>query len=180
MQRLWKLRAGALVHHGYLRPGHGNIVGDCPGVGLRPYEETCDDIRAWMSCTIGRIESLTARSEQIEAMQVSHKAYRTLPTSSVRYVVGAWRLEFPSIDVAWPRSTKRTCSLPRRSFRSAHRRLPGSTRLPCERPNVTWAKRFRSSRTSSAGSKRGPEAVITVEEMSVAAATGEPASVGHG
>ena len=27
-----------MVHHGYRRPGHGEIVGDCFGVGFQPYE----------------------------------------------------------------------------------------------------------------------------------------------
>lgn len=30
-----------LVHHGYRRPGHGSIVGDCPGVGYLAYEQSC-------------------------------------------------------------------------------------------------------------------------------------------
>lgn len=37
-QRDIKVRIGRLVHHGYLRPGFGYIVGDCPGVGQEPYE----------------------------------------------------------------------------------------------------------------------------------------------
>lgn len=31
---------GALVHHGYRRPGYGSIVGDCFGVGHLPYPKT--------------------------------------------------------------------------------------------------------------------------------------------
>lgn len=33
-----KVRDDRLVHHGYQRPGFGYIVGDCFGVGFRPYE----------------------------------------------------------------------------------------------------------------------------------------------
>jgi hypothetical protein len=29
-----------MVHHGYERPGHGHIEGDCPGVGEQPYERS--------------------------------------------------------------------------------------------------------------------------------------------
>ncbi len=38
-----KVRDNRLVHHGYQRPGHGYIVGDCFGVGYEPYElsKTC-------------------------------------------------------------------------------------------------------------------------------------------
>lgn len=37
-----KLRANLLVHHGYERPGHGRIEGDCPAVGCPPYELSCE------------------------------------------------------------------------------------------------------------------------------------------
>ena len=37
-QRDIKVRSGALVHHGYERPGKGYIIGDCPGVHHEPYE----------------------------------------------------------------------------------------------------------------------------------------------
>ena len=30
-----------MVHHGYLRPGDGEIHGDCPCVGAEPYEVSC-------------------------------------------------------------------------------------------------------------------------------------------
>jgi hypothetical protein len=36
----YKLLSGRLVHHGYRRPGHGYIVGDCFGVARLPYPAT--------------------------------------------------------------------------------------------------------------------------------------------
>lgn len=40
-----------MVHHGYTRPGHGNIEGDCPCVGEVPYETSCDRIKSYVkSC----------------------------------------------------------------------------------------------------------------------------------
>lgn len=33
-----KVRGGALVHHGYRRPGVGYIIGDCYGAQKLPYE----------------------------------------------------------------------------------------------------------------------------------------------
>lgn len=33
-------KRGGMVHHGYQRPGDGCILGDCFGVGYRPYPET--------------------------------------------------------------------------------------------------------------------------------------------
>lgn len=51
---------GKLVHHGYLRPGYGQIEGDCPGVGYLPYPET--DALAWYLrvVTNGAAETITA------------------------------------------------------------------------------------------------------------------------
>ncbi len=34
----FRLHRERMVHHGYRRPGHGSIEGDCPGVGYPPYE----------------------------------------------------------------------------------------------------------------------------------------------
>lgn len=42
-----KLHNGRMVHHGYQRPGHGTIVGDCPGVGGVPYEVSCDLVKSY-------------------------------------------------------------------------------------------------------------------------------------
>jgi hypothetical protein len=37
-ERAIRVRTGKIVHHGFLRPGRGHIVGDCFGVGAPPYE----------------------------------------------------------------------------------------------------------------------------------------------
>jgi hypothetical protein len=42
-----KLHSERMVHHGYKRPGHGFIEGDCPGVGEVPYETSCDLIKSY-------------------------------------------------------------------------------------------------------------------------------------
>jgi len=49
---------GNLVLHGYQRPGHGYIVGDCFGVGHPPWEVSSDALATW-------IERLKARSAQL-------------------------------------------------------------------------------------------------------------------
>jgi len=38
----FKLHRLKMVHHGYKRPGYGEIVGDCPGVGWAPFEMSPD------------------------------------------------------------------------------------------------------------------------------------------
>jgi len=57
---------GNLVLHGYQRPGHGYIVGDCFGVGHPPWEVSSDALAEW-------IERLKARSAQLaqEATRVA-------------------------------------------------------------------------------------------------------------
>lgn len=40
-----------LVHHGYQRPGDGQIHGDCPGVGYPPYEVSCEGTQAYLAQT---------------------------------------------------------------------------------------------------------------------------------
>jgi hypothetical protein len=37
-----------MVHHGYKRPGHGYIIGDCAGVNQLPYEVSCDLIKVYV------------------------------------------------------------------------------------------------------------------------------------
>lgn len=49
---------GNLVLHGYQRPGHGYIVGDCFGVGYPPWEVSSDRLAEW-------IELLKTRSAQL-------------------------------------------------------------------------------------------------------------------
>lgn len=35
------VQSGTMVHHGFERPGHGSIVGDCWAVGREPFEVSC-------------------------------------------------------------------------------------------------------------------------------------------
>jgi hypothetical protein len=48
--------SGCLGHHGYLRPGHGFIEGDCPGVGHQPYPAT-DALESYLKFLNVRIKS---------------------------------------------------------------------------------------------------------------------------
>lgn len=62
----FKLLGGRLVHHGYRRPGHGYIVGDCFAVGYEPlerstaasaeYREGCEKGRDGLRNYLGRLE----------------------------------------------------------------------------------------------------------------------------
>lgn len=46
-ERTIKVRDSLLVHHGYQRPGHGYIEGDCFGVGREPHELSNTTARAY-------------------------------------------------------------------------------------------------------------------------------------
>lgn len=63
---------GRLVHHGYKRPGDGQIHGDCFAVGYEPYERStkaCEDYRQMVA---QRIPSLEARLAALEAGTVTY------------------------------------------------------------------------------------------------------------
>jgi hypothetical protein len=53
---------GTMVHHGYLRPGHGTIQGDCPGVGWPAYELSSE------GCVYWRDRQQEVRSHREEAL----------------------------------------------------------------------------------------------------------------
>lgn len=51
-----KVRDGKLVHHGYERPGHGYIEGDCFGVGYEPHETSpkcAEEYRTHLASILG-------------------------------------------------------------------------------------------------------------------------------
>jgi len=78
-----------LVHHGYQRPGHGSIVGDCFGVKYEPYElstKGCEDYKAYAK----RIEeNLTGHLANLESGKI-----RTLSISkTVRVSFGQSKIE---------------------------------------------------------------------------------------
>lgn len=68
-----------VVHHGYKRPGHGSIVGDCDGVGCAPYEVSCEQTKAYRlrvaqhrGVVIARIAALNAG----EILELHERSWR--------------------------------------------------------------------------------------------------------
>jgi len=57
------VRDGLLVHHGYERPGHGYIVGDCFGVGKPPHEVSPELAMAWQARVAGLVQNAIAALE---------------------------------------------------------------------------------------------------------------------
>lgn len=57
----YKLHRLKMVHHGYTRPGTGEIEGDCPGVGWPPFEISPDGAIHYLdNGLVPRLEKLTA------------------------------------------------------------------------------------------------------------------------
>lgn len=83
-----KLRSNLLVHHGYLRPGHGEIVGDCMAVGEPPYELSC----AWTKDRLVFLEGYLVRTREHLATLPEATLLRVAPlyfgAEMVTYVLG--------------------------------------------------------------------------------------------
>lgn len=59
-ENTFKLRNGKLVLHGFERPGYGYTLGQCPGVGMDPYEVSVEGAKkgkAWMEGNLRNIDS---------------------------------------------------------------------------------------------------------------------------
>lgn len=62
----FKLLGGQLVHHGYKRPGHGEIVGDCPGVYEPPYEASSELVKLLLAKTEREAERADSSFEALK------------------------------------------------------------------------------------------------------------------
>lgn len=85
----FKLHLGKMVHHGYKRPGHGYIVGDCPGVFEVPYEVSCELIKAQRILAKEYQKGQEARLEALESGKVTYiRELKPWMHEPVEYVVG--------------------------------------------------------------------------------------------
>jgi len=66
-QRLHKMR---MVHHGYRRPGTGEIEGDCFGVGYPPYELSSEGTEDYLEKLLGQREHYQDFLRRLEAGEV--------------------------------------------------------------------------------------------------------------
>ncbi len=62
--------AGNLGHHGYKRPGVGFIVGDCPGVGHKPYPAT-DALESYRAALMGMLAATIERINDLREDRVA-------------------------------------------------------------------------------------------------------------
>lgn len=59
-----------LVHHGYKRPGHGHIVGDCLAVGMAPYQVSLDATHKYLLIVEHRERDTRSYLERLEGGHV--------------------------------------------------------------------------------------------------------------
>jgi hypothetical protein len=82
---------GVLVHHGYERPGHGWIVGDCFGVGHKPYTAT-DALEEWHGWIEQEIARTVERGKDLlvatEVPCIIHQSGRNQPDITITLRVG--------------------------------------------------------------------------------------------
>lgn len=66
--RRQKVRGGNLVHHGYQRPGHGQIEGDCFAVNRLPHETSPETAKAFLNQVVEpQLVQLEKNKAHIEA-----------------------------------------------------------------------------------------------------------------
>lgn len=89
-----------VVHHGYKRPGHGSIEGDCAGVGEVPFEVSCEATKKYRdSVTAGRALQVL-RLAALRAGEVTELVVRSwqrgAPVEVVRVGDDMWPRELAS------------------------------------------------------------------------------------
>lgn len=65
-QGVWKVRSERLVHHGYVRPGTGEIFGDCFGVNRPPHELSPATAEAYLRLVV--VPELRAADQYVESL----------------------------------------------------------------------------------------------------------------
>ncbi len=74
-----EIKTRTMVHHGYRRPGHGSIVGDCFAVGYEPYEVStkgCEDYRRMVINERGVLEDFLDRLQSGKVRAITIEKYR--------------------------------------------------------------------------------------------------------
>lgn len=77
--RFIKIQKGVLVHHGYKRPGDGQIQGDCFAVGMTPHEVSSSTAEAYRDSTTAYIATLEASKaflEQATELSYTYTVYQ--------------------------------------------------------------------------------------------------------
>lgn len=95
-EREISVRDNVLVHHGYQRPGDGQIYGDCFGVGYPPLERSTQasiNYRATRQREATQLTSIISALKNGETIVVQRPTYMRGPESLMTFVAGVTDLE---------------------------------------------------------------------------------------
>jgi flagellar biosynthesis GTPase FlhF len=93
----YKVRGGIMVHHGFVRPGDGQIYGDCPGAGHPPYESSVDELKRYADRLVGAIMEAEKRLRELQRGEITTLKVKT----------GHRRVETLNVNTADPRVWQR-------------------------------------------------------------------------
>lgn len=76
-------KQGNLVHHGFTKPGHGYIQGDCFGVGFKPYELSASSCKSYIEALTKMMNDHKAalrrhQNGEILTLNVETKTYKLI------------------------------------------------------------------------------------------------------
>jgi hypothetical protein len=141
-----KLHGGRLVHHGYQRPGHGYIVGDCPGVHEPPYEASCDLLVRHIAGLCGYIERQTDYLARLQGGEIAELYLeereghgRDRRTVQVRVVAGtpdANKYDISYSATRWERALRHAVSETESNLRAAKADI-----VRCKKRVVAWVEK---------------------------------------
>jgi hypothetical protein len=95
----FKLTQGLrMVHHGYERPGHGQIEGDCPGVGDPPFEASAEGSERYLACLLSEHARLVAFLSAIEGGQIQSLEFKE------GHYRAQWEIVTPEAGPKWARA----------------------------------------------------------------------------
>jgi len=87
-----------MVHHGYKRPGHGYIVGDCMAVGCPAYEQSCEVLKQY---TQSLRDTLAAGREHLRKLETGEITAILAPSHETRYSRNPQLITYKPGDLWW-------------------------------------------------------------------------------
>lgn len=87
-----------MVHHGYKRPGHGYIVGDCMAVGCPAYEQSCEVLKQY---TQGLRNTLAAGREYVRKLEAGEIRELVAPSPETRFHRNPKMVVYMVGDLGW-------------------------------------------------------------------------------
>jgi len=102
-----------MVHHGFKRPGHGFIVGDCMAVGEPAYEQSCEVLKQYT----GGLKAKLANAETYLAKLVAGEVTKLLKEVKVRVTRTVEFVEVSKGEEGWELLLSNTTHATKQSIR---------------------------------------------------------------